>query len=138
MNKVILIGNLTKDAELKFVNGNAITKFTIAVSRGYKNDDKTDFINCVAFGKIAENIAQYTTKGSKVAVDGSIRINSYTDKENNKRTSMEVYVNNIEFLSKGTRQSAPNSTDFLNENTNVEDNDDMFLEPLDYGDLPFN
>ena len=102
MNKVILIGNLTKDAELSFVKGtgSAITKFNLAVSRGYKDKNETDFINCVVFGKIAENVAQYTAKGSKVAVEGSLRINNYTDKDGNKRSFTEIYVNNIEFLNK--------------------------------------
>ena len=146
MNKVILIGNLTKDAELTFGKGtgNAITKFNLAVSRGYKDKNETDFINCVVFGKIAENVAQYTSKGSKVAVEGSLRINNYTDKDGNKRSFTEIYVNNIEFLNKvGSSttntplETANNTVNSFTENFNVDDKDDIFLEPLDEGDMPF-
>lgn len=146
MNKVILIGNLTKDAELSFVKGtgSAITKFNLAVSRGYKDKNETDFINCVVFGKIAENVAQYTSKGSKVAVEGSLRINNYTDKDGNKRSFTEIYVNNIEFLNKvGSSttnthlETANNAVNSFTESYNIDDKDDIFLEPLDEGDMPF-
>lgn len=146
MNKVILIGNLTKDAELSFVKGtgSAITKFNLAVSRGYKDKNETDFINCVVFGKIAENVAQYTSKGSKVAVEGSLRINNYTDKDGNKRSFTEIYVNNIEFLNKvGSSttnthlETVNNAVNSFTESYNIDDKDDIFLEPLDEGDMPF-
>lgn len=146
MNKVILIGNLTKDAELSFVKGtgSAITKFNLAVSRGYKDKNETDFINCVVFGKIAENVAQYTAKGSKVAVEGSLRINNYTDKDGNKRSFTEIYVNNIEFLNKvGSSttnthlETVNNAVNSFTESYNIDDKDDIFLEPLDEGDMPF-
>lgn len=147
MNKVILIGNLTKDVELSFVKGtgNAITKFNLAVSRGYKDKNETDFINCVVFGKTAENVAQYTSKGSKVAIEGSLRINNYTDKDGNKRSFTEVYVNTIEFLNKSnsstsnmSSETANNTVNSFNDDLkNIEDKDDIFLEPLDEGDMPF-
>ena len=146
MNKVILIGNLTKDAELTFTKdtGNAITKFNLAVSRNYKDKNETDFINCVVFGKMAENVAQYTAKGSKVAVEGSLRINNYTDKDGNKRSFTEIYVNNIEFLNKvGSSttnthlETVNNAVNSFTESYNIDDKDDIFLEPLDEGDMPF-
>ena len=146
MNKVILIGNLTKDAELSFVKGtgSAITKFNLAVSRGYKDKNETDFINCVVFGKIAENVAQYTSKGSKGAVEGSLIINNYTDKDGNKRSFTEIYVNNIEFLNKvGSSttnthlETVNNAVNSFTESYNIDDKDDIFLEPLDEGDMPF-
>ena len=78
MNKVILIGRLTKDPELRFAAGSgmAIGRFTVAVNRQFKKDE-TDFINCVAWGKTAETISQYMTKGRQIAVSGSIRTGSW-------------------------------------------------------------
>lgn len=150
MNKVILTGNITKDPELKYTpgNGSAVCKYTIAVSRGYKDKQETDFINCVAFGKMAENIATFTTKGSKVAVEGQLRINPYTDKEGNKRYSTEIYCNNVEFLSKlngstnqNTNQQSQNSqapTDAFSDAFGINEDLGVFLEPIDEGDMPFN
>lgn len=156
MNKVVLIGNMVKDAELKFANGGmAITKFTVAVSRGYKDKQETDFINCVAFNKLAESIAQYTAKGSKVAIEGSIRVGKYTDKEGNNRYSTEIFCNSVEFLSKvntNTQEYQPNQevqnvVDTLNEPINPFDNKNsigelgeiggIFNIPIDNGDSPF-
>ena len=78
MNKVILIGRLTKDPELRYAagNGTAVCRFTVAINRQFKKDE-TDFINCVAFGKTGETITQYLTKGRQIAVTGSIRTGSY-------------------------------------------------------------
>ena len=75
MNKVILIGRMTKDPELNYTagNGTAVTRFSLAVARPFKKDE-TDFINCVSFGKTGETIAQYLTKGRQLAVTGSIRM----------------------------------------------------------------
>ena len=144
MNKVILKGRLTSTPELKQTpNGVAVTKFTVAVNRRFDHE-KTDFINCVVFGKIAENVAQYTAKGSKVAVEGSLRINNYTDKDGNKRSFTEIYVNNIEFLNKvGSSttnthlETVNNAVNSFTESYNIDDKDDIFLEPLDEGDMPF-
>ena len=81
MNKVILIGRLTKDPELNHAagSGTAICRFTLAITRQFKKDE-ADFINCVAFNKTAENIAQYFTKGRQIAVTGNIRTGSYDAK----------------------------------------------------------
>ena len=160
MNKVIMIGNLTKDAELRYTqgNGNAVAKFTIAIGRGYKDKNETDFINCVAFGKIAENIAQYTQKGTKVAIEGALRTGSYDAKDGTKRYTTEVFCNNVEFLNRAQNGAvgSNSSQSYSNNNagnTNTQiganedpfadalglDNDDIgvFLEPIDEGDSPF-
>lgn len=150
MNKVILIGNLTKDPDLKFLpgTGGAVSKFTVAVSRGYKEKQETDFLNCVAFGKIAENIATYTTKGSKVCVEGSIRTGNYTDKDGNKRYTTEIYCNNVEFLSKAnntenTQYNKPEpqknyeTSDPFEDAFGIGEDLGVFLEPIDEGDNPF-
>ena len=85
INKVILIGCLTKDPELRFLQGDgkAVARFTLAVNRQFKKDE-ADFISCTVWGKLAETMAQYCVKGSKIAVTGSIRTGSYEDKSGNK------------------------------------------------------
>ena len=82
MNKVVLIGRLTRDPELRFAagSGTAVSRFTVAVNRQFKRDE-TDFINCVAFGKTAETISQYLSKGRQIALTGSIRTGSYDAQE---------------------------------------------------------
>ena len=88
MNRVVLIGRLTKDPELRFAagSGTAVTRFTLAVNRPRRKDGQTeaDFITCVAFGKTAETIAQYVTKGNQFAVTGSIRTGSYDAQDGSK------------------------------------------------------
>lgn len=102
MNKVVLIGRLTKDPDLKFAagTGTAITNFTLAVNRPKdKNGEvKADFINCVAFGKTAETIAQYLTKGRQLAVFGNIRTGSYEAQDGTKRYTTDVYVEGFDFI----------------------------------------
>lgn len=132
MNKVILLGRLTRDPELRFAagSGNAVTRFTLAVTREFHKDE-ADFINCVAFGKQAETIAQYLSKGSKIALSGNIRTGSYDAKDGSKRYTTEVFVERFEFV--GT--SKGNNTDINNESNEVTSIDD--LTPIDDGDMPF-
>ena len=103
MNKVILIGRLTRDPELRTIaSGNATTSFTIAVNRNFTNQNgerEADFINCVAWRKQAENIAKYCTKGSQVAVEGRIQTRSYDAQDGTKRYVTEVIADNVTFLS---------------------------------------
>lgn len=136
MNKVILIGNLTRDPELNFIgNGTAVTKFTVAVQRFKK--DETDFINCVVFGKIAENVANFTQKGSKIGVEGSIKIGSFTDKDGNKRNSTEIVCNNVEFLSKSSVKNEENipSNNVINDIDGLSFTESMLAN--EDGDYPF-
>lgn len=103
MNKVFLIGNLTKDPELnQTANGVAYCKFTVAVSRAAKdvNGEKvTDFISCIAWKQRAELITKYCGKGSKIAVCGELQINQYTAQDSTKRYVSEILCNDIEFCS---------------------------------------
>ena len=98
MNKVVIVGRLVRDPELRFAagSGNAVSKFTIAVNRQFKKDE-TDFISCLAFGKTAEIIAQYFTKGKKIAVSGSIRTGSY-EKDGVKHYTTDVVVESFDFI----------------------------------------
>lgn len=96
MNVVILIGRLTKDAEIKTSGDKSFAKFSLAVSRFKK--DETDFINCTAFGKTAEILEKYTHKGSKVGIRGRIQTGSYTNREGQKVYTTDVVVDDLELL----------------------------------------
>ena len=102
MNKVILIGNLTRDPEKKSTpNGVSTTSFSVAVQRNYKNAAggyDADFINCVAWRSTADFIAQYFSKGQKICLEGSIQTRSYDDKNGVKRYVTEVNVDKAEFV----------------------------------------
>ena len=98
MNKVIEIGRLTKDIELKMTtNGTAICSFTLAVPRR-KKEQGANFIDCVAFGVTAEIMERYTKKGSRVCVSGYLNVREHTDKQGNKRKATELNAEEIEFL----------------------------------------
>lgn len=134
MNKVILIGRLTKDPELRYAagSGTAICKFTLAVNRPFKKDE-TDFINCIAFNKQGEAIAQYVTKGRQLAVTGSIRTGSYDGQDGVKRYTTDVIVESFEFIGSSNNNSSNNSW-----NPPVDDGIGFRQEvPIDDGDMPF-
>lgn len=103
MNNVTLIGRLTKDIELKYatISGKAIAKFTLAVNRDYKNQEgnyDADFINCLAFDKRAETLANYVKKGQQVAVKGKIQTGSYDAQDGTKRYTTEVLIEGFDFI----------------------------------------
>lgn len=133
MNKVVLIGRLTKDPDLKFTagSGTAVSRFTVAVNRQFKKDE-TDFINCVAFGKTAETISQYLTKGRQIAVTGSIRTGSYEAQDGTKRYTTDVAVDSFEFIgNKGSNNDTFEGGTF---NSGGYGDDPV---PVDDGDMPF-
>lgn len=138
MNKVMLIGRLTKDPELNFAagSGTAVCKFGLAVTRPFKKDE-TDFINCIAFGKTGETIAQYLTKGRQLAVTGSIRTGSYDAKDGTKRYTTDIVVDSFEFIgsSKNDNQGSNNSFNQDSNFGNMSFEDEMV--PVDDGDMPF-
>lgn len=115
MNKVILMGRLTKDPDVKYSQGNqpmAIARYTLAVDRAYTKDREqtTDFITCVAFGKNGEFAEKYLHKGTKICIEGRIQTGSYTNKDNQKVYTTDVVVEHHEFVeSKGntTNNNAP-------------------------------
>jgi len=106
MNKVFLIGNLTRDPELSETpSGVAMCRFSIAVNRNYSSGDserQTDFFNCTAWRSTAETVARYTKKGNKVAVSGSIQLRNYEDNQGVKRTAVDIVVQDVEFLTPKT------------------------------------
>lgn len=113
MNKVILIGRLARDPELRTTPSNlSVATFSIAVSRPFTpqsgNQPETDFINCVVWRRQAENLAKYCRKGSQIAVEGRIQTRNYTAQDGTKRYVTEVMCDNITFLgSKADSGSAP-------------------------------
>lgn len=114
MNKVILIGRLTKDVELKYTpSGSAVANVTVAVDRYSKDGDKSaDFINVVVWNKSAENLAQYKCKGDQIAVEGSLQTRSYEAQDGSKRYITEVLASRIEFIgnkSDGSKKATPQS-----------------------------
>ena len=103
MNKVFLIGNLTRDPEIRETpSGVPVCRFAIAVQRPYSSQDgerQTDFFECTAWRGLGETIARYTKKGKKVAVSGSIQIRNYEDNQGARRTAVDIIVQDCEFLS---------------------------------------
>ena len=102
MNKVILMGRLTRDPEVRYSQGataTAIARFSIAVDRRFKRDGEpdADFINCVAFGRTGEFIERYGHKGTKFVVEGRIQTGSYTNKDGQRVYTTDVVVENVEF-----------------------------------------
>ena len=114
MNKVILIGRLTRDGETRYSQGDnpmAITRYTLAVDRkGKKDGDEqtADFINCVAFGRAGEFAEKYFRKGMKVAISGRIQTGSYTNKDGVKVYTTEVVIEEQEFAE--SKQNGENSS----------------------------
>lgn len=134
MNKWVGIGRLTRDPELNFQanSGMAICRFRLAVTRPFKKDE-TDFINCIAFNKRAEAIAQYLTKGRQLAVTGSIRTGSYDAKDGTKRYTTDIVVDSFEFIGQGNNNNQGNTPQNNFGGMNFEDD----MTPDDMGDCPF-
>ncbi len=136
MNKVILVGNLTRDPELSETpSGVAVCRFAIAVSRDYANSDgtrETDFFNITVWRGRAETCGKYLKKGSKVGIVGSLQNRSYEDKDGIKRNVTDVVANEVEFLSP---KSATNDDGDVNVVTVRKER--PVLEPIDDNQLPF-
>ena len=147
MNKVILMGRLTRAPEVRYSSGDnqkAVARYTLAVDRRYKRqeDEQTaDFINCVAFGKGAEFAEKYLRQGTKIVVEGRIQTGSYTNKDGQKVYTTDVIVESHEFAeSKSSSQqdgssvpSAPSRPDPSSESTDGF----MDLSEYDQQELPF-
>lgn len=128
MNKVILTnGRLTKDIELKEVNGLQIARFTVAINRQFKKDE-ADFISCVAFGKRAETLAKFFEKGSPINIEGRLQTGSY-EKDGVKHFTTDVIVDNFEFIA--------GSKKVENKNDNNMSFDDLTPVSGDDEELPF-
>ena len=153
MNKVILMGRLTADPELRQTQSGIVScRFTIAVDRKYADKNtgerQADFINCTAWKQTAEFVSRYFTKGKMIAVEGSLRTGSYKDKKHDDVThyTTDVFVDNVEFCGdKGNAQPTQQAPQYSNHNAmnataepqmsygNLSD----FEEILSDGDVPF-
>ena len=139
MNSVQLTGRLTHDPEIVYgINGSTVAKFSLAVNRRYKQEGQpdADFIRCVAFGKTAEFIEKYFTKGRKMDLTGRIQTGSYTNQDGNKVYTTDVIVENVEFgESKGGA-----SSDIKADTNSTNAKSDGFMNIPDGLDeeLPFN
>lgn len=127
LNKVIIMGRLTKDPELRSTTlGTSVVSFSIACDRDFKGQNgerEADFINCVAWRNTAEFISKYFRKGSMAIIEGSLQTRPYEDTEGKKRTATEVIVNNIYFGESKKDTSAP--VDYTPPASSFEDDDDL-------------
>ncbi len=141
MNKVVLVGRLTAKPELRYTSSNtAFLRFTIAVNRNFTGADgkrEADFINVVAWRKQAETISKYFDKGNLIAVEGRLQTGSYDDRDGNKRYTMDVALDNFEFVEGRNKSQVdaggmdePSPYDFQDDNS-VSVENDPFAE---YGD----
>lgn len=132
MNSVALVGNMTRDPEVRQAGETSVARFTVAVSRRFKNKDgnyDSDFIQCQAFGATAQFIEKYFHKGDKIGVTGEIRTGSYTNNSGDKVYTTDVNVNTVEFVQSKSSGKAP-----------VENKDGFIQIPdgVDDEALPFN
>lgn len=150
LNRVVLVGRLVRDPELRYTNNNNIpvVSFTLAVNRPFSsgnnaggNDANTaDFLPCIAWRKQAENVSKYVRKGHMVAVDGRIQTRDYVDNTNNKRYITEIVCDSVVFLetkaqTEGSRNSEPRENNSnLNSNNSIDK--DIALPNIE-DDLPF-
>jgi len=146
MNKVILMGRLTRDPDVRYsqtANGSmAIARYTLAVDRRFKKDGEAnaDFISCVAFGKLGEFAEKYLHQGTKIVVEGRIQTGSYTNKDGNKVYTTDIYVENCEFAeSKATaEQNGVNTAPAQPKPSNVDADGFMSIpDNVDDDGLPF-
>ncbi|WP_079479699.1 single-stranded DNA-binding protein [Halobacillus salinus] len=138
LNRVVLVGRLTKDPALRYTpNGVAVANFTVAVNRPFSNkqgDQEADFVNCVAWRRPAENLAQFMNKGSQVGVDGRLQTRSFDNQEGQRVFITEVVADSVQFLeSKKNNQGSGQSSNQSPPPNNQSD------EPIDISDddLPF-
>ena len=125
MNKVILMGRLVRDAEVRYSSGNnsmAVARFTLAVDRRFKKDGEpsADFISCVAFGKSAEFVEKYVKQGTKIALDGHWQTGSFTNKDGQKVYTNACVVDSMEFA-ESKKQETTQNDGFMNIPDNLED-----------------
>lgn len=135
MNKTCLVGRLTAQPELRYTNSNiAYSRFTIAINRPKQQDkeQETDFIDCVTWRGQAENLCNYQDKGNLIAIEGSIRKDSYDDKDGNKRYNTYVQVDRIQFLQQKSERTMTNEEiDNMVKPKDFEKDEDPFS---DFGD----
>ena len=141
MNKVLLIGRLTKDPELRYTqSGTAVASFTLAVNRRFSNQSgerEADFINCVAWQKSAEFVANYFRKGQQMALEGRLQVRSYDGNDGQRRWVTEVVAEQIEFVGY-KNENGSGRQDYQNNNASAGSSLGLGEEIVfDDNDLPF-
>ena len=153
MNKIIIIGNLGRDPELRYTpNGQAVTNFSLASNRRYTSNgeqrEETEWFNCSVWGRLAEVANQYLTKGQQIYVEGRLRTRNYTTQAGEERFSLDVNVTELQFLSRngqdqnggtnggngGSNQGANRGASRSDLPSNIPQDD---LDSMDADDLPF-
>lgn len=137
MNKVVLIGRLTKDPELKFTpgTGTAVATFTVAVDRRFSKDGQkeADFIPIVVWGKQAESTANYMSKGRLIGISGRIQTRNYDAADGTKRYVTEVVAEEVQFLEWGEKSGSQPTSSEASKGANYGED----ITPVDDGDIPF-
>ena len=137
-SKVILVGNLTRDPELRATGGGKqVCSFSVAVNRGHSRDDagSVSYFDCTAWERTAEVISQYAHKGSGVLVSGRLEQRSWEDKEGQKRSRVEIVVEDFNFIGGGNGDGGSKSSSSA-ASTDVAP-DDISDEPIDLSEIPF-
>jgi len=130
-NRIILAGNVTRDIETRHTQGGTVIgKFGLAVNRRRKDEETTCFIDCTAFGKTAEILAEHVRKGSSLLVEGRLEFSTWEDKEGNRRSKHEVVIDNFQF---GQRTDGGGES----QGRRSGGGRDKAQEGADYGDIPF-
>ncbi len=138
MNRVILIGRLARDPELRFTSsGKAVANFSVAVNRTFSRDGEADFFNIVVWGKIAENCANYLAKGRLVGLEGRLQNRTYETQAGEKRYVTEIIANNVEFLDWGDRgkKTTPTKQEDDFESVDIDINEFQAMDEDE--DIPF-
>lgn len=123
LNRVTLVGRITRDLELrKTTTGTSYVKFSVAMDRFGANQNQTDFVNCTAWARTAENMAQYLSKGAMIAVDGSLQSSTYQDQSGKTVYALEVNANRVSFLESKNSTASTNTTNTYENNASQEVN----------------
>ena len=147
INRVVLVGRMTKDPELRRTpQGDAVTSFTLAVNRNYAAKDgqqQADFINCVIWRKPAENVERYCSKGSLVGVEGRVQTRSYDNSQGQKVFVVEVLCDSVQFLNTkqneqpSTTQQVAQNEDYRNNSSSTDFMSDVNIYDLNESDIQF-
>ena len=140
MNKIVLVGRLSKDPELRTTqSGTPVASFTVACDRRFVKEGEerqADFINCVAWNKTAEFVSRYFTKGMRIALEGRIQTRTYDDQDGNKRFVTEIVAEAVEFAQSRNENGNNNAPEYSAPATPSAPAPDGFM-PVDDSDLPF-
>lgn len=142
LNRVIIVGRLTKDSELRHTQaGMSVASFTIANNRthvaGGEKKEQVSFFNCVAWGKLGETISQYCKKGQRIGIDGRIQQRSWEGQDGAKRITVEIVVENVQFLSPKSESNGNPQADKIKTILAPASPDDAQGAPFSDDDIPF-